>query len=175
MHEGSEGAAGTDCHNYLGVTFQWIELFRQGGMTLPWSEDCAAHLPSALPASPDATLSLCTGAWQSPLGSQQMITLIIDVMRSSVTKHASFDLEAGPYAARENSTVYAPLDMPAVPALTGSPPLMMYVMPHFVGNSPASWRRQFYGDIAHGVKIFDLFEFVSSLSGYTCDYTVSYR
>ena len=65
-----------------------------------------------------------------------MITLIIDVMRSSVTKHASFDLEA-PYAARENSTVYAPLDMPAVPALTGSPPLMMYVMPHFVGGAAA--------------------------------------
>ena len=54
MHKGSEGAAGTDCHNYLGVTFQWIELFRQGGMTLPWSEDCAAHLPLALRASPDA-------------------------------------------------------------------------------------------------------------------------
>ena len=41
----------------------------------------------------------------------------------------------------------------------------------YVGNAPASWRRQFYGDIMHGVKIFDLFEFVSSLSGYTCDYT----
>ena len=26
------------CHNYLGVTYQWVEMFRQGGMTLPWSE-----------------------------------------------------------------------------------------------------------------------------------------
>ena len=143
------------CNNYLGTTYQWIEMFRQGGMTLPWSEDWA---------------------WQTPLGSQQMVTLLIDVMRSSVTKHTSFDTDA-PYqdrAVRVNDTdhdAYKPLGMPAVPAATGTSPLMMYVMPHFVGNAPASWRRQFYGDIAHGVKIFDLFEFVSSISGYTCDYT----
>lgn len=24
------------CHAYLGIVFQWIELFRKGGMTLPW-------------------------------------------------------------------------------------------------------------------------------------------
>jgi hypothetical protein len=30
--------------------------------------------------------------------------------------------------------------------------------------SQASWRRQFYGDLAHGVKIFDLFELVTSIS-----------
>eukprot|EP01051_Picozoa_sp_SAG22_P002602 SAG22_NODE_118_length_19263_cov_16.155813_14_plen_104_part_00 len=26
------------CHAYLGIVFQWIELFRKGGMTMPWSE-----------------------------------------------------------------------------------------------------------------------------------------
>ena len=91
-----------------------------------------------------------------------MVTLILDVMRSSVTKHQKFDVEQ-PYT-RDNTQVYTPVDMPAVPKLSGSPPLMMYVMPHFVGNAPASWRRQFYGDLAHGVKIFNLFELVTSIS-----------
>jgi hypothetical protein len=95
-----------------------------------------------------------------------MVTLLIDVMRSSVIKHAAFDGDQ-PYTATDGD--YTPLDIPAITAPGGSPPLMMYVMPHFVGNHPASWRRQFYGDLSHGVKIFDLFEFVSSLSGYTCD------
>ena len=76
-----------------------------------------------------------------------MVTLILDVMRSSVTKHQKFDVEQ-PYT-RDNTQVYTPVDMPAVPKLSGSPPLMMYVMPHFVGNAPASWRRQFYGDVSH--------------------------
>jgi hypothetical protein len=92
------------CNNYLGTTYQWVEMFRQGGMTLPWSEDWA---------------------WQSPMGSQQMVTLLIDVMRSSVIKHAAFGTDQ-PYASRDSNDSYTPVDMPAVPALTGSPPLMMY-------------------------------------------------
>ena len=32
------------------------------------------------------------------------------------------------------------------------------------------WKRQVYQDLAHGVKVFDLFAFESSISGYTCDY-----
>jgi|EP01046_Picozoa_sp_COSAG06_P027050 hypothetical protein len=64
----------------------------------------------------------------------------------------------------EDGAVYTPVPLPDVDPETGSPPLMMYVMPHFVGNHPASWRRQFYGDLAHGVKIFDLFELVTSIS-----------
>ncbi len=43
-------------------------------------------------------------------------------------------------------------------------------MAHFPGNTATSWRRQFFGDIAHGVKFFDLFDFMPSYSGYTCDY-----
>jgi hypothetical protein len=42
-----------------------------------------------------------------------------------------------------------------------------YVMPHTPGNTPASWRRQFYGDIAHGVKVFNLFEFHPVEAAYT--------
>lgn len=32
----------TYCHNYMGETFQWLNLFREGGATLPWSEDVSA-------------------------------------------------------------------------------------------------------------------------------------
>ncbi|MBL8794691.1 MAG: beta-galactosidase trimerization domain-containing protein [Planctomycetia bacterium] len=42
-----------------------------------------------------------------------------------------------------------------------------YVMPHTPNNTVASWRRQFYGDIAHGVKIFNLFEFRPVQAAYT--------
>ena len=54
-----------------------------------------------------------------------------------------------------------------------APALLMYVMHHFPGNTAVSWRRQFFGDIAHGVKYFDLFDFVPSFSGYTDDYVDS--
>jgi hypothetical protein len=43
----------------------------------------------------------------------------------------------------------------------------MYVMPHYPGNTPASWRRQFYGAMAHGAKIFNLFEFRPVEAAYT--------
>ncbi|MEX0712564.1 MAG: hypothetical protein WD278_09455, partial [Pirellulales bacterium] len=38
--------------------------------------------------------------------------------------------------------------------MRGKPHLKIhyYVMPHWPGNTPNSWRRQFYGDIAHGMK-----------------------
>ena len=69
-----------------------------------------------------------------------MVTLLIDVMRSSVTKHATFDTE-NPYSMHSNATTtaaaapgmddgegeYRAVDMPAVPVLSGSPPLMMCV------------------------------------------------
>ncbi|MFN4260255.1 MAG: beta-galactosidase trimerization domain-containing protein [Gemmataceae bacterium] len=42
-----------------------------------------------------------------------------------------------------------------------------YVMPHWPGNTPNSWRRQFYGDIGHGAKIFNLFEFRPVQVAYT--------
>ncbi len=42
-----------------------------------------------------------------------------------------------------------------------------YVMPHTPGNTPASWRRQFYGDLAHGAKVLNLFEFRPVQHAYT--------
>jgi len=45
--------------------------------------------------------------------------------------------------------------------------ILWYVMPHAPGNTPRSWRRQFFSDLAHGVQIFDLFEFRPVQVAYT--------
>jgi hypothetical protein len=45
-----------------------------------------------------------------------------------------------------------------------------YVMAHSPNNTPAGWRRQLFGDIGHGVKIFDLFEFRPVQASYTENY-----
>lgn len=53
-----------------------------------------------------------------------------------------------------------------------------YVMPHTPGNTPAAWRRQFYGDLAHGVTVFNLFEFRPVQAAYTenhCSDPAMYR
>lgn len=42
-----------------------------------------------------------------------------------------------------------------------------YVMAHAPNNTVNAWRRQFYGDIAHGVKVFNLFEFRPRQAAYT--------
>jgi hypothetical protein len=47
------------------------------------------------------------------------------------------------------------------------PKIHYYVMAHTPNNTPNSWRRQFYGDLAHGVKIFNLFEFRPVQAAYT--------
>jgi hypothetical protein len=46
-----------------------------------------------------------------------------------------------------------------------------YVMPHTPGNTPASWRRQFYGDLGHGMKLVNLFEFRPVQAAYTENHT----
>lgn len=42
-----------------------------------------------------------------------------------------------------------------------------YVMPHWPGNTPAGWRRQFYGALAHGAKVLNLFEYRPVQAAYT--------
>ena len=87
-------------NSYVGNYRQFIKPFRQGVLTLPWAEDWV---------------------WQSPLLSQQGVTLLFDVFRSGMR-----DDNSGP-----NS----------LGVWSGSPPIMFYVMPH-LGNTPNSWRRQ---------------------------------
>ncbi len=43
-------------------------------------------------------------------------------------------------------------------------------MPHSPGNTPATWRRQFYGDLGHGMQIVNLFEFRPVQAAYTENY-----
>jgi hypothetical protein len=72
----------------------------------------------------------CIVRWQTPIGSQQMVTQLIDLMRSSVTKHASFD-KVNPYshdAAAKQEREYSPVPLPPVDAETGSPPMMMCLL-----------------------------------------------
>lgn len=100
---------------YLGETFQWITLFRKGGMTMPWGEDYI---------------------WQIPVGTQQMNFLLLDVYRAGIR--------------------YQPQSV-----------IHWYVMPHWPGNTTNSWRRQFFGDLGHGMKIVNLFEFRPVQAAYT--------
>jgi hypothetical protein len=100
---------------YLGQVHQWVTMFREGAMTMPWSEDYA---------------------WQLPIGSQQMSFFNLDLMRCAVRNNPSAKIQ-------------------------------MYVMAHFPGNTPNSWRRQFYGAIGHGAKILNLFELRPPEAAYT--------
>lgn len=52
-----------------------------------------------------------------------------------------------------------------------------YVMPHWPGSPPSIWRRQFFGDLAHGMKVVNLFEFRPCQEAYTenyCNYWPTY-
>jgi hypothetical protein len=59
----ADGSAQQACVLYIGSTFQWIRVFREEALTLPWGEDWV---------------------WQSPIGTQQMMTMSIDAFRSGV-------------------------------------------------------------------------------------------
>ncbi len=102
-------------HMFLGETFKWVTVFREDGMTLPWSEDYI---------------------WQVPIGTPQMNNINLDLFRAGL--HGKPDRK-----------------------------IQYYVMPHMPNNTPNSWRRLFYGALAHGAKIINLFEFRPVQVAYT--------
>ncbi len=51
--------------------------------------------------------------------------------------------------------------------------ILYYVMPHWPGNTPNTWRRLFYGALGHGMKIVDLFEFRPVQVAYTENHVTS--
>jgi len=94
-------------HMFLGEVFKWVTVFREDGMTLPWSEDYI---------------------WQVPIGTPQMNNINLDLFRAALRHRPDRKI-------------------------------LYYVMPHMPNNTPRQWRRLFYGALAHGMKIVDLFEF----------------
>lgn len=62
--------------------------------------------------------------------------------------------------------------LPLLPRAYHAParPIMQYIMAHFPGNTPRSWRRQFYADLAHGVKFINLYQFAPAFSSVAGDY-----
>jgi hypothetical protein len=152
--------------SYLPDAFKWVRAMRAGTFNLPFTEDYIFQIPVGLAVSVSGLIIhsvICLRVNPSlvnPLlydelfclckqvGSQQMFSLVVDVERAAVRQqqHPPFERRAGPLAVR-----YASL--PAMPAtvqpLPGRP-IMQYVMAHFPGTTPNSWRRYglfslFYG------------------------------
>eukprot|EP01051_Picozoa_sp_SAG22_P011763 SAG22_NODE_1161_length_5307_cov_55.889593_5_plen_301_part_00 len=61
--DGAKFGANFSPGNYVGNTFMYVRLFRERAFTLPWSEDWI---------------------WQIPVGSQQVMPLILDAFRSGM-------------------------------------------------------------------------------------------
>lgn len=139
--------ANYSCMAYLPETFKWIRAFRAGTFSLPFTEDYM---------------------WQQPPGSQQMYTQVIDVERAAVrtAKPASDASDA----LSPSAVAVAPLKALPATATVADRPIMQYMMAHFPGNTPRSWRRQFMGDLAHGVKYIHLYVFAPSFSSPANDY-----
>ena len=103
---------------------------------------------------------------------------MVDALRAGVTTYGDFNTSDGHFGySQPLEPVPKPMEIsPSISennphlAYGGSPPILMYVMAHYPGNNPMMWKRQVFQDLSHGVKIFDLFQFESSISGYTCDY-----
>jgi hypothetical protein len=140
------------CMSYLPETFKWIRAFRAGTFTLPFTEDYI---------------------FQQPPGSQQMYTLVIDVERAAVrAPPPSTVLQPLAEMGAAQPLTVATAALKTLPDTATKPgrPIMQYVMAHYPGNTPKSWRRQFYGDLAHGVKYLHLYVFAPSFSSPAGDY-----
>lgn len=149
-------------NTYIGTTLNTVRGFREGALMLPWSEDWI---------------------FQSPVASQQVMSLILDAMRSGIQwapdfYNASYECQSD---CNEISTVdvtVAPRVGPAVasggyrrvPTPKRHLDMQMYIMKHWPGNTGKSWKRQLFSDVNHGVTFIDLFFFETSWQGYTCDY-----
>ena len=99
-----------------------VTIYREGAMTLPWSEDYT---------------------WQSPIGTQQMTTILHDLYRAGLR-----GVDKTPQTSR----------------------IMSYIMAHAPGTTAKMWRRAMYGYLAHGVTMINLYEFRPCLAAYTENY-----
>ena len=109
---------------YVPDPFQWIRLFRGDaaavgplcaqneafcgpGLTLPWSEDWA---------------------WANPIGSQQMVTMLVDMMRSAMMKFPKADPVADVAFIAAAADPLVPYRRVPNPQPAVAPPLLMYVI-----------------------------------------------
>jgi hypothetical protein len=99
-----------------------VTIFREQAMTLPWTEDYT---------------------WQSPIGTQQMTTILHDMNRAGLR-----GVDKTPATSR----------------------MMAYIMAHAPGTTAKMWRRAMYGYLAHGVTLINLYEFRPCLAAYTENY-----
>ena len=104
-------------------------------MTLPWSEDWIWQ--SALGSKCSRSLCVFFPLTRSDCTGQQMFTLTVDVMRAGMTRYPKTAPGYVYDAARPAHRV------PHLPSAPG-PAMMLYVMGHWPGNTPASFRRQFF-------------------------------
>ena len=86
-------------------------------------------------------------------------------MRAGMTRYPNKSTTSSAYVYRTRPAHRVPY-LPTAPGA----PMMLYVMGHFPGNTPASFRRQFYGDLSHGMNQVNLFVVKTSFSATTCDY-----
>ena len=98
-----------------------VTMFRQGAMTMPWGEDYS---------------------WQSPLGTQQMTTILHDVFRAGI-RNAKTPQESQ---------------------------MMFYTMAHAPGTTAIMWRRNYYNYLAHGMTRLNLYEMRPATASYTENY-----
>jgi hypothetical protein len=123
--------------SFIGSAFQWVRSFREGALLLPWSEDWV---------------------FTTPVASQQVVTLLLDAMRSGIQWTDTDQLPV--HFANGTTGGYQ-----RVPTPKRHLNMLMYVMHHFPGQTNANWKRQLFGDLAHGVTMFDFFFFEPSLEG----------
>ena len=104
---------------YYGPIYQWVDIFKQNGMSMFWGEDYIFSVPEA----------------------PQIFSWMMSQVRCGVKYNQQ--------------------------------PIHFYIMPHSPGNTPNAWRRQFHTALAHGAKVFNLFEFRPVQFAYTENYVNS--
>ena len=69
--------------------------------------------------------------WQTPQASPQITAIVMKMFQAGLRKY-------------DNDTT------------TPQPPILMFVMPMFPGQTPREWRKQLYSDLAYGLKIVNI-------------------
>jgi hypothetical protein len=160
----------------LWIFWAVVTIYRKQAMTLPWSEDYT---------------------WQSPIGTQQMTTILHDMFRAGLrcVFLAAFQSTAaiisqsnlvacsqsvvGHVRSSQHSSCLTYCCQPwlwldhmhrGVDKTPQTSRVMSYIMAHAPGTTAKMWRRAMYGYLAHGVTMINLYEFRPCTAAYTENY-----